>query len=100
MDAHFFANRLVEWAADYLPLVDVEVGCASATGSWRASPRPASIRGILSNCCWRCAGPARRRLEELFGPGEPDAAAFRGGTPVVRATTVTALEARARWPAG
>jgi methylmalonyl-CoA mutase cobalamin-binding subunit len=33
-------------------------------------------------------------LEELFGPGEPQAGVLRGREPIVRATTVAALEAR------
>jgi hypothetical protein len=35
-----------------------------------------------------------KRLEELFGPGKPTEGVLRNRTPVVRATTVAALEAQ------
>jgi methylmalonyl-CoA mutase cobalamin-binding subunit len=105
VDAHLFANRLIERAAGYLPLVDLAAVDRTAqflvAGGLRFRDRVLvglAEAGIDTRdpfellLALRRAGA--RRLEELFGPGEPDAAAFRGRTPVVRATTVAALEAR------
>jgi len=111
VDAHLFANRLIERAAGYLPLVDFAAVDRTAQrlveGGMRFRDRV--LAGLAAEgvdtrdpvellLALRRAGA--RRLEELFGPGEPDAAAFRGRTPVVRATTVAALEARGAALAG
>lgn len=111
VDAHLFANRLVERAAGFMPLVDFDAADRTAQrlveGGMRFRDRVlAGLAGAGIDTrnpfelllALRRAGA--RRLEELFGPGQLDAEAFRGREPVVRATTVAALEARGAALAG
>jgi methylmalonyl-CoA mutase cobalamin-binding subunit len=111
VNAHLVANRLIGRAQGYEPLLDL-------TGADRVADRlvPAGERfrdrvlaglsqaGIDTRdplellLALRRAGA--RRLEEEFGPGAPDAGAPRGRAPVVRATTVAALEAQGQVLAG
>lgn len=105
VEAHLFANRLAERSVGFEPLFDLEevdrladqlvVGGFRFAGRVLAGLRDADIdiqdpfELLLS---LRRIGA--KRLEELFGPGARCEGALRGRTPLVRATTVAALEAQ------
>ncbi|MDP6573599.1 MAG: cobalamin-dependent protein [Rhodospirillales bacterium] len=106
VDAHLFANRLVEKAGGLGRLVDTEVAEATATrlveGGERFKER---VLAGLAEAGIDVANPfemllglrrvGARRLEELFGPGRADAARPRGRAPVVQATTFVELQENA-----
>ncbi len=106
VDAHLFANRLVEKAGGLGRLVDTEVAEATATrlveGGERFKER---VLAGLGEAGIDVANPfemllslrrvGARRLEELFGPGPADAARPRGRAPVVQATTFVELQENA-----
>ena len=105
VDAHLFANRLAERTAGYAPLLDLEAADRVADllldGGNRFRDRVLAgmaEAGIDTRDAFELLLALRRlgarRLEELFGPGEPAERQPRGRAPVVRATTVAALETR------
>ena len=110
VDAHLFANRLIQQAEGYEALFDFEAADRVADrlveGGQRFKERV--LNGLAEAgidtgnpfellLAMRRIGP--RRLEELFGPGERREDQLRQATvvarvPLVPATTVAALEAR------
>ena len=108
--AHLFANRLVRRAEGYQALFDLEAADSVADQLVEAGQRfKERVLGGLAEAGIDAANPfelllvirriGARRLEELFGPGEPREDPLRQATvvarvPVVPATTVAALEAR------
>lgn len=105
VDAHLFANRLIERAEGHLPLLDTRPADALAERMLAAGRqfRDRTLRGlgeagIDTRDPFELLLALRRigakRLEEEFGPGPSQAGAPRGRTPVVAATTVAALAAR------
>ena len=110
VDAHLFANRLVRRAEGYEALFDLEAADSVADQLVEAGQRfKERVLGGLAEAGIDTANPfelllairriGARRLEELFGPGEPREDPLRQATvvtrvPVVPATTVAALEAR------
>jgi len=105
VDAHLFANRLVQRAEGFDLFFDTqavdEVANRLVEGGRRFKER---VLGGLAEAGIDTANPfelllairriGARRLEELFGPGDPLEDQARGRTPIVPATTVAALEAR------
>ena len=105
VDAHLFANRLIQRAAGFEPMFDLQAADRVADrlveGGRRFRDR---VLSGLAEAGIDVADPfelllalrrvGAKRLEELFGPGEPRAGRLRGRAPVVRATTVAALEDR------
>ncbi|MGA2082527.1 MAG: cobalamin-dependent protein [Holophaga sp.] len=105
VDAHLFANRLVQWAEGYRPLLDLSRADVLAdrmveggrTFKERALKGLAEAGIDIRNPFELLLAIRRigaRRMEEQFGPGLPQADALRKRIPVVRATTVAALEAQ------
>jgi methylmalonyl-CoA mutase cobalamin-binding domain/chain len=105
VDAHLFANRLVQRAEGYERLFDLQAAERLADRLVEAGQRfKANVLRGLAGAGIDTANPfemllairriGARRLEELFGPGEPQEGALRNRLPVVRATTVAALEAQ------
>ena len=105
VEAHLFANRLVQRAEGFEPLFDMEevdrVAGRLVEGGQRFKERVLSglaEAGIDTTNPFELLLAIRRigakRLEELFGPGEPEKTQARGRALVVPATTVVALEAR------
>ncbi len=103
VDAHLFANRLIRRADGFEPLFDLQAADRVADrlveGGKRFRDRVLSglaRAGIDVDDPFELLLALRRvgakRLEELFGPGEPREDRLRGRAPVVRATTVAALE--------
>ena len=106
VDAHLFANRLVEKADGLSQLVDTERAESTATRLVEGGERfKAQVLAGLGEAGIDVANPfemllslrriGARRLEELFGPGQADAARPRGRAPVVQATTFTELQENA-----
>ncbi|MFC2046465.1 cobalamin-dependent protein [Chloroflexota bacterium] len=105
VDAHLFANRLIRRADAFDAMFDLEASERIADhlveGGLRFRDR---VLTGLTNAGIDTENPfelllairriGAKRLEELFGPGEPREHALRGREPVVRATTVAALEAQ------
>jgi len=105
VDAHLFANRLIERAPGLEALLDLQaaedIGDRLVEAGHRFKER---VLSGLADAGIDTANPfelllalrriGARRLEELFGPGEPQEGQLRGRVPVVRATTVAALEAQ------
>jgi methylmalonyl-CoA mutase cobalamin-binding domain/chain len=105
VDAHLFANRLAERAEGYGPLFDLsaadEIAGRLVEGGRRFKERVLdglAEAGIDTRNPFELLLSIRRlgarRLEERFGPGQPREGVLRRRLPVVRATTVTALEAQ------
>ena len=105
VDAHLFANRLAQRAEGFEALFDLEaaerVAGRLVEGGRRFKERVLSglaEAGVDTTSPFELLLALRRigarRLEELFGPGEPRQDALRKRVPVVRATTVAALEAQ------
>ena len=105
VDAQLFANRLMDRAEGYRPLLDLAQADALAdrlvAGGRQFLAR--TLHGLreagidLGNPFELLLALRRigaRRLEELFGPGQVRAGAPRQRIPLVRATTVAALEAQ------
>jgi methylmalonyl-CoA mutase cobalamin-binding domain/chain len=105
VEAHLFANRLVQRATVLERLFDLEAAERLADRLVEAGKRfKADVLRGLAGAGIDTANPfelllslrrvGARRLEVLFGPGESQEGALRGRRPVVRATTVAALEAQ------
>ncbi len=105
VDAHLFANRLIQRAEGLAALFDLEAAERIADRLVEASQRfKGRVLSGLAEAGIDIANPfelllairrlGAKRLEELFGPGEPREDALRKRVPVVRATTVAALEAQ------
>jgi methylmalonyl-CoA mutase cobalamin-binding subunit len=105
VNAHLFANRLIRRADGFETLFDLEAAESVADrlveGGQRFRDRVLAGldgAGIDTENPFELLLAIRRigakRLEELFGPGEPREGALRRRAPVVRATTVVALEAQ------
>ena len=103
VDAHLFANRLIQRAEGFGPLLDLEAAERTADRLVEAGQRfKERVMGGLSDAGIDTANPfelllalrriGARRLEEQFGPGQSQEGQLRGRVPVVRATTVAALE--------
>jgi methylmalonyl-CoA mutase cobalamin-binding domain/chain len=111
VDAHLFANRLAERTIGYAPLLDFAAAdrVADLLLDGGVSFRDRTLAGLAEAgidtgdafeilLAMRRLGA--RRLEELFGPGQPTPDQSRGRTPVVQATTVAALDAKGAALAG
>jgi len=105
VDAHLFANRLIQRSEGYGPLLDltradllaermVEGGRLFQERALAGLEAAGIDTGDPFELLLAIRRIGARRLEELFGPGAYDPDALRGRTPVVRATTVAALEAQ------
>ncbi len=105
VDAHLFANRLAERCGGFESLIDVEAAEEIAgqlvAGGERFKERVISgltTAGIDVDDPFELLLSIRRigarRLEEMWGPGEPQEGTLCNRRPVVRATTVAALEAQ------
>jgi methylmalonyl-CoA mutase cobalamin-binding subunit len=106
VDAQLFANRLIQRADGFEVLFDLaeaeRVADRLVEGGRRFKER---VLAGLAEAGIDVANPfelllalrriGAKRLEELFGPGEPKEGQPRRRTPVVRATTVATLEAQA-----
>ena len=104
--AHLFANRLIQRAEGFLPMLDLAKAEAIAdrlvVGGQAFQQRV--LKG-LEEAGIGITDPfelmlairriGARRLEELFGPGEPREGALRNRVPVVGATTMTELKDQA-----
>jgi methylmalonyl-CoA mutase cobalamin-binding subunit len=105
--AHLFANRLIQRAGGFVPLIDLiqadKVADLLVEGGQRFQ---ASVLHGLAGAGIDIHDPfelllalrriGARRLEELFGPGRSDSRHLHGRAPMVRATTVAELEIRSR----
>mgnify|MGYP001812661606 FL=1 len=107
VDAHLFANRLALRAGGFETLFDQERAEAIADrlveGGHRFKQRVLeglADAGIDTEDPFELLLALRRlgarRLEALWGPGEPQEGAPRGRVPVVKATTVAALESQGK----
>ena len=105
VDAHIFANRLIQRAEGYEALFDLQAAERIADRLVAAGRRfKARVLDGLAEIGIDTANPLElllalrrigaKRLEELFGPGEPREDQPRKRTPVVRATTIAAMEAQ------
>ena len=105
VDAHLFANRLIQRAGSFETLFDLEAPERSADRLVKGGQRfRDSVLSGLTKAGIDTENPfelllairriGAKRLEELFGPGAPRENALRGRLPVVRATTIAALEAQ------
>ncbi|MDH4137007.1 MAG: cobalamin-dependent protein [Anaerolineae bacterium] len=103
VDAHLFANRLIQRAGGLEALFDLEAAEVIADRLVEAGQRfKERVLSGLAKGGIDIANPfelllairriGAKRLEELFGPGEPREDVLRKRLPVVRATTVAALE--------
>lgn len=103
VDAHLFANRLVQRAEGFEALFDLEAAERVSDRLVEAGQRfKERVLSGLAEAGIDTANPfelllairriGARQLEELFGPGEPREDALRKREPVVQATTVAALE--------
>jgi len=103
VDAHLFANRLIQRAEGFEALLDLAAADRIADRLVEAGQRfKERVLSSLAEAGIDIANPfelllairriGAKRLEELFGPGEPGEDALRKRVPVVRATTVAALE--------
>jgi len=105
VDVHLFANRLIQRAEGFAALFDLEAAERIADRLVEAGQRfKEQVLSGLAEAGIDIANPfelllairriGAKRLEELFGPGEPQEDALRKRVPVVGATTVAALEAQ------
>jgi methylmalonyl-CoA mutase cobalamin-binding subunit len=105
VDAHLFANRLLQRAEGFAALFDLGTAERIADQLVVAGQRfKARVLEGLAEAGIDTANPfelllsirriGARRLEELFGPGEPRGDQVHKRIPVVRATTVAELETR------
>jgi methanogenic corrinoid protein MtbC1 len=103
--AQLFANRLIQRAAGFEQLFDVEEADRIADRLVSGGQQfAANVLQGLGEAGIDTADPfelllairriGARRLEELFGPGKPDAGHVHGRAPLVGATTLAALELR------
>jgi methylmalonyl-CoA mutase cobalamin-binding subunit len=107
VDAHLFANRLVHRSEGFETLFDVAEVERVADRLVEAGHRfKERVLNGLAEAGIDTANPfelllairrvGAKRLEELFGPGEPRENALRKRVPIVPATTVAALEAQGK----
>jgi methylmalonyl-CoA mutase cobalamin-binding subunit len=103
VEAQLFADRLIAHGPGHLPLIDAEQAEALAERllAGAATFKERVLAGLADGgfavgdatelllALRRIGG---KRLEELFGPGAPDADAPRGRRPLVPAGTLTELE--------
>jgi methylmalonyl-CoA mutase cobalamin-binding subunit len=105
VDAHLFANRLAQRAGGFELLFDLEAADRVADHLVAGGQRfKDNVLSGLAEAGIDVGNPfemllsirriGARRLEELFGPGEPREGVLRKRLPLVRATTVAALEAQ------
>jgi methylmalonyl-CoA mutase cobalamin-binding subunit len=105
--AQLFANRLIQRAAGFDSLFDIEEADNVADRLVEGGQRfQANVLHGLAEAGIDTSDPfelllairriGAKRLEELFGPGKPDKEQMHGRDPIIRATTVTELEARSR----
>ncbi len=111
IDAHLFANRLIERADGYLPFIDFEktdeakdILITAGTGFKNATLKGLADAGIDISNPFELLLSIRRigakKLEELFGPGKKDDTQIRKRKPIILATTVADLEIKATEVAG
>jgi methanogenic corrinoid protein MtbC1 len=107
VNAHLFANRLIQRAGGYEALVDLEKANAIADRLVEGGQQfRANVLHGLAEAGIDTADPfelllairriGARRLEESFGPGRADSEQIHGRAPMVRATTVAELEAQSQ----
>ena len=107
VDAHLFANRLVRRAEGFETLFEMAEVERVADRLVEAGHRfKERVLNGLAEAGIDTANPfelllairrvGAKRLEELFGPGEPRENALRKRVPVVAATTVAALETQGK----
>ena len=107
VDAHLFANRLILRAEGYLPLLDFGKADQLADRMVEGGRRfQAGVLKGLEEAGIDIRDPfemlltlrriGARQLEERFGPGDFQEQSLRKRNPVVRATTVAAVEAQGR----
>ena len=105
VDAHIFANRLVERVEGFDRMIDFEVADEIASRLVEGGMQfKENVLGGLEAARFDIGNPfelllsirriGAKRLEELFGPGDHTDGALRNRTPVVRATTVATLESQ------
>jgi methylmalonyl-CoA mutase cobalamin-binding subunit len=103
IDVHMFANRLVELDLPLHPLYrdeEIDILAEQIVQGGRQFKNNVlngfAEAGIDTRNPFEMLLAIRRvgskRLEELFGPGEPDARRLRGRTPVVRSHSIEQLE--------
>jgi methylmalonyl-CoA mutase cobalamin-binding subunit len=103
IDAHLFANRLIRRTEGFRELLDLEAAERVADELVIAGRRfKENVLQGLAQAGIDTSNPLEmlltirrvgaRRLEELFGPGQYDENMVHGRRPVVKATTVAALE--------
>jgi len=103
VDANLFALRLAERAADYRPLIDLSEADRIAGQLVEGGRRfKQNLLAGFAAAGFDTRNPLEmllairrigaRRLETLFGPGKPAPAAPHRRAPLVKATTIAALE--------
>ncbi|MFW9993785.1 MAG: cobalamin-dependent protein [Candidatus Odinarchaeota archaeon] len=103
IDAHLFANRLIQRAEGYENLFDMEAADKIAERLVKGGQlfkervlKGVSEAGIDIKNSFELLLAMRRigakQLEELYGPGEPRTDYPRKRTPIIRATTIETLE--------
>jgi methylmalonyl-CoA mutase cobalamin-binding subunit len=111
IDAHLFANRLIERVDGYIQLIDLEktdeakdILITAGTRFKNATLNGLAAANIDINNPFELLLSIRRigakKLEELFGPGQKDETQTRKRKPVILATTVADLEIKAEEVAG
>lgn len=106
IDAHLFANRLMERADGFVPMLDFDkadeisgVLIKSGTMFKNAVLKGLDEVGVDIRNPFELLLSIRRvgakRLEELYGPGKKDDTQIRKRKPVIKATTVAELESTA-----
>jgi len=106
VEAHLFANRLIQRATSYESLLDLEkvdeIAEKLVEGGrkfYKNVLEGLAAAGIDTNSAFELLLAIRRigarRLEELFGPGEQVQNQARGRAPLIQATTMASLAAQA-----
>ena len=106
IDAHLFANRLIERSEGYIPMFDYEKADEISDVLIEAGTRfKNSVLKGLEKAGVDIFNPfelllamrrvGAKRLEELYGPGNKDDTQIRKRKPVIKATTVAELESKA-----
>ena len=105
VDVHLFANRLVHRAKGFEGLFDLEAADRIADQLIEGGQRfKEGVLMGLAEASVDTSNPLElllairrlgaKRLEEVFGPGEPSPDQLRRRVPIVRATTLASLEAQ------
>lgn len=103
VDAAAFAGRLIERMAETRTLYDFETAHAEADRLIKGAEQfKAAVLTGLETAGIDTVDPfemllslrrvGAKRLEEMFGPGQPDPIQRRGRNPILRASTIAALE--------